>query len=102
MMSIPVLCYTCGKVVGNKWEKYRDLLKSGLTENKACDELGLTRYCCRRMLIANVDMLEKLLQYPVMTTIAETRKENEKSSKKVDPRSFKEKIKNKPISKKNK
>lgn len=26
-MVIPVRCFTCGAVVGNKWEKYLELLK---------------------------------------------------------------------------
>jgi DNA-directed RNA polymerase I, II, and III subunit RPABC5 len=29
----------------------------------AMDELGLTRYCCRRMMLTHVDLIEKLLRY---------------------------------------
>lgn len=29
------------------------------------DELGLTRYCCRRMLMTHVDLIEKLLRYAI-------------------------------------
>jgi DNA-directed RNA polymerase I, II, and III subunit RPABC5 len=30
---------------------------------QALDDLGLTRYCCRRMLLTHVDLIEKLLRY---------------------------------------
>lgn len=29
----------------------------------ALDALGLKRYCCRRMLLGHVDLIEKLLNY---------------------------------------
>ena len=31
--------------------------------SKALDEIGLHRYCCRRMLLTHVDLIEKLLEY---------------------------------------
>lgn len=31
-MIIPVRCFTCGKVIGNKWETYLDLLQSEYSE----------------------------------------------------------------------
>lgn len=34
-----------------------------LTHRDALDALGLKRYCCRRMLLAHVDLIEKLLNY---------------------------------------
>ena len=50
-MIIPVRCFTCGKVIGNKWDKYLELLQSDYTEGDALDALSLKRYCCRRMLV---------------------------------------------------
>lgn len=58
---IPIRCYTCGKNIGNKWEHYLNLISKGLTENEALTQLGLSRYCCRRMIISHVDLIEKIL-----------------------------------------
>ncbi|GMH88135.1 hypothetical protein TrVE_jg11265 [Triparma verrucosa] len=62
-MIIPVRCFTCGKVIGNKWETYLSLLSASMDEGDAMDELGLKRYCCRRMVLTHVDLIEKLLNY---------------------------------------
>jgi len=40
-----------------------ELLKNDYSEGDALDTLGLKRYCCRRMLLAHVDLIEKLLNY---------------------------------------
>jgi DNA-directed RNA polymerase I, II, and III subunit RPABC5 len=62
-MLIPVRCFTCGKVTGTKWIPYQKLLEEGYTENDALDKLGLKRYCCRRILLTHVDLIDKMLQY---------------------------------------
>ncbi|XP_008821917.1 DNA-directed RNA polymerases I, II, and III subunit RPABC5-like [Nannospalax galili] len=61
-MVIPVRSFTSGKIVGNKWEAYLGLLQA-VHQGDALDALGLKRYCCHRMLLAQVDLIEKLLNY---------------------------------------
>ncbi|KAF2033575.1 hypothetical protein EK21DRAFT_98005 [Setomelanomma holmii] len=62
-MIVPIRCFSCGKVVGDLWEKYMELLQNNMEEGDALDAIGLQRYCCRRMILTHVDLIEKLLKY---------------------------------------
>ena len=57
-MIIPVRCFTCGKVIGDKWEEFKKRVVAGENPAEVLDSLGLTRYCCRRMLLSHVDLYE--------------------------------------------
>lgn len=63
MSLIPIRCFTCGKVIGDKWETYTNYLNTGKTAKDALDTLGLTRYCCRRMLLGHVNTFDDVIKY---------------------------------------
>ena len=63
-MIIPIRCFTCGKVIDNKWIPYQKLINEELkTIDEALNILGLKRYCCRRMLMTHVDLIEDIMKY---------------------------------------
>lgn len=62
-MEIPVRCFTCGKLVGNLWEDFRKRTAKGEDPEKVLDDLGLKRYCCRRMLISHVNVIDDIKKY---------------------------------------
>jgi DNA-directed RNA polymerase subunit N len=62
-MIIPVRCFTCGKVIGDRWEEFSRRTKQGENPGKVLDELGMKRYCCRRMFISHVEVIDELLKY---------------------------------------
>lgn len=60
---IPVRCFTCGKVIGDKWEDFAKRVKTGEDAGKVLDSLGVTRYCCRRMLLSHVEIIDEILKF---------------------------------------
>lgn len=62
-MMIPVRCFTCGKVIGQLWEKYKKSVDDGDDPGKVMDELGMDRYCCRQMFLGNVDLIKEIDQF---------------------------------------
>lgn len=60
---IPVRCFTCGKVIGDKWEEFKKRVSEGEETKKVLDDLSIERYCCRRIFISHVDVMEELLKY---------------------------------------
>ena len=62
-MLIPIRCFTCGKLIGDKFTEFESRVKSGEDPAKVLDEVGVRRYCCRRMLISSVDLIDQVLPY---------------------------------------
>ncbi|MBN1159737.1 MAG: DNA-directed RNA polymerase subunit N [Candidatus Diapherotrites archaeon] len=62
-MLIPIRCFSCGKPLGEEYEKYKELVKEGKKPIEALKEIGIKRYCCKRMLFTQVDTAEQVIQY---------------------------------------
>lgn len=62
-MIIPIRCFTCGKLISDKWEDFAKRVKSGEDPSKILDSLGVTRYCCRRMLLSHVEIVDEILKF---------------------------------------
>ncbi len=62
-MIVPVRCFTCGKVIGNVYENYKSRVESGEDPEEVMDDLGIERYCCRRMLLSHKDLIDEVMQY---------------------------------------
>lgn len=62
-MMVPVRCFTCGAVIGQHWDAFRERTQRGDPAGVVLDSLGLSRYCCRRMLLTHVDLLDEVGPY---------------------------------------
>ncbi|MGM5483855.1 MAG: DNA-directed RNA polymerase subunit N [Nanobdellota archaeon] len=63
-MLFPVRCFSCGKVIGQYWEEFKEKTKNR-TENvkETLDDLGVNRYCCRQTFMAHVDLVENSAKF---------------------------------------
>jgi len=62
-MYFPIRCFTCGAVLADKYEEYSKRVKDGMNPAQALEELGVDRYCCRRMFLAHVEVMDKIVKY---------------------------------------
>lgn len=63
MSGFPIRCFSCNKVVGQYEEKYKKLIQDGNTPKEVLDSLNIKRYCCRRMFLGHVDILNSVLSF---------------------------------------
>lgn len=67
-MIIPVRCFTCGKVIGHLWNDfYHAIGKDHADTQKIFKDLGIERYCCRRMMMSHVNLINYLSAYDLPT-----------------------------------
>ncbi len=62
-MIIPVRCFTCGKVVADKYDQFKREVQQGEDPAVVLDKLGLQRYCCRRMLLSHIDIIDSFMAF---------------------------------------
>ena len=52
---IPVRCFTCNKVIANRYETYKIMQKEGMSNEEIFEKIGFTRYCCKRMFLGHIE-----------------------------------------------
>lgn len=83
-MIIPVRCFTCHKVLGDKWEYYNKQVEKHVSDTtnrhttvedikvdnksdtyflerykgKILNDLNITKLCCRRHMLGHVDLID--------------------------------------------
>ena len=60
---VPVRCFSCGKLIADKYEDYQNKIKTGEAPQKVLDELKIERYCCRRMLLTSVQTIQQIIPF---------------------------------------
>ncbi|MFX0071284.1 MAG: DNA-directed RNA polymerase subunit N [Candidatus Hermodarchaeota archaeon] len=63
-MIIPIRCFSCGKLIAHIYDPYLEMIEKGIDAEEAFQKLGIERFCCRRMIVAHVDLIDDLLKFP--------------------------------------
>lgn len=59
----PIRCFSCGKPLADKYEEFEKRIEEGEEPDDIFDDMGLERYCCRRMVLTSVDATEEMMRY---------------------------------------
>ena len=77
-MFKPIRCFTCGALVAEKYTIFNERIREGAEPSEAMNSMKIDRYCCRRMLLSNIDTIDQTLPY--YEYIAERRAEFESNT----------------------
>jgi DNA-directed RNA polymerase subunit N len=56
----PIRCFSCGKLLGDKYEQFEERVKKGEPAEKVLDDLGVKKYCCRAAILTSIDVMEEI------------------------------------------
>ncbi len=72
-MIIPVRCFSCGRVIASDYVAFKnktDIIRKAENREptseeiqRIFEELGIKRYCCRRMIVSHVDLIDEVLEF---------------------------------------
>jgi len=62
-MIIPTRCFTCGKVIADKWDSFKERTEDGEDPGDVMDDLGLDRYCCRTIFTTHAELLDDVAKF---------------------------------------
>ena len=82
-MIIPIRCFSCGKILADKYDAYKDIVNGKklalkqdpneptiidmnsddvkkTPEGEALDQLGIHRMCCRKILLYHIELIDEI------------------------------------------
>ena len=64
-MLIPVRCWSCGKVVAHLYDQFKNAVDTGEDPSRVLDDIGLERYCCRRMYVGHIELIDEVSPFSI-------------------------------------
>ncbi len=61
---MPVRCFSCGKLIGDLYEPYKEMTSKGISADEAFKKLKVRRWCCKRAIVSHIDLIDDILNFP--------------------------------------
>lgn len=65
MGMVPIRCFSCGKLLADKWNLFKSRVANGEDPAKVLDDLGIKRYCCRTVMLSTVEFIDDVIKYAI-------------------------------------
>ncbi len=62
-MLVPVRCFTCGNMIADRYGEYQAKINAKENPSKALDSVGISRYCCRRMMLTSMETIQQIIPF---------------------------------------
>ena len=52
-------------MIAHVYEQYKEAVEMGEAPDKTLDDLGMERYCCRRMFVGHIDLVDEIAPFSI-------------------------------------
>ena len=71
-MIIPIRCFSCNRVIASDFRKFQKKINEIREKRREptpeeisniMDDLGLEKYCCRRMILSHIELIDEIMPF---------------------------------------
>ena len=62
-MIVPIRCFSCGKPLAGLYSEFEERTQKGEQAGKVLDDLGVKRYCCRKVILTHANLLDEVMKF---------------------------------------
>ncbi len=72
ILIIPIRCFSCNRVIASDYRKFQKKINEIREKRREptpeeisniMDDLGLEKYCCRRMILSHIELIDEIMPF---------------------------------------
>ena len=72
ILIIPIRCFSCNRVIASDFRKFQKKINEIREKRREptpeeisniMDDLGLEKYCCRRMILSHIELIDEIMPF---------------------------------------